>query len=145
MTGLTAEETTSIKKSFLNILGLVLESETLESRYVRCLLKWGFQLQVNPEDLRQAGVDFSNLAFSAPDKNVARLEAIYHLVHMICLDQVVEDVELELAAMYAEKLGFKPTLVGDLLKSIVTADGDGQAESSIREQVMDFLKLYSHA
>jgi hypothetical protein len=145
MTGLTAEEAISIKKSFLNILGLVLERETIESRYVRCLLKWGFQLQVDPVDVQQANVDFSNLGFSAPDNTVDRLEAIYHLVHMICLDQIVEDVELELAALYAEKLGFKATLVPELLKSIVTADGDGHAETSVREQVMDFLRLYNGA
>lgn len=142
MTGLTAEEEISIKKSYLNILGLILGREKIESRYVRCLLKWGFQLQVDPADLRKANVDFTNLTFSAPDNRAARLEAIYHLVHMICLDQVVEDVELELAALYAEGLGFKPTLVAELLKSIVTADGDGQAETPVREQVMDFLRLY---
>lgn len=145
MTGLTAEETISIKKSYLNILGLILSGEHVESRYVRCLLKWGFQLQVDPEDLREANIDFTHLTFSLPDSTVGRLEAIYHLVHMICLDQVVEDVELELAALYAGKLGFKPTLVGELFKSIITADSDGQTETSIRDQVMDFLKLYSGA
>lgn len=143
MTGLTTEETASIKKSYLNILGLFLGKERIESRYLRCLLKWGFQLQVDPEDLRKADIDFTHLAFSPPESRLGRLEAIYHLVHMICLDRIVEDVELEIAGLYAEKLGFKPTLVGELLKSIVTADGDGQRETTVRDQVMDFLKLYN--
>lgn len=60
---------------------------------------------------------------------------------MICLDQVVEDVELEVASIYAEKLGFRRSLVSDLLKSIVTADTDGTPVGDMRRQVMDFMAL----
>ena len=143
MTELTREETDSIKRSYLNIIGLFLEKEHVESRFLRCLLKWGFQLQLHPEDLRRGKVDFSQLAFALPASRVEKLETIYHLVHMICLDQVVEDVELEIAGIYAERLGFKSSLVNELVKSIVTADGDGSGEPTIREQIMDFLKLHN--
>jgi hypothetical protein len=111
MTELTEEQIRSIKKSYLNIIGLFLGEEQIEGRYLRCLLKWGFQLHVNPENLEQAHVDISNLAFSHPHKKVEKVEALYHLVYMICLDQVVEDVELEVASIYAERLGFNPSLV----------------------------------
>ena len=142
MTGLTHEQTLSLKKSYLNIVGLFLSEEKIESRYLRCLLKWGFQLHLSPEDLRQANVDISHLRFSHPEEKLEKVEAIYHLVHMICLDQVVEDVELEVAAVFAGKLGFNTSLVSDLLRSIVTADADGNAQGNVRQQVIDFLKLY---
>ena|SRR5688500_11047324 len=141
MTGLTAEQTQSVKKSYLNIVGLFLTEDKIASKYLRCLLKWGFQLHLNPEDLKTANVDLSHLEFSHPEEKVEKAEAMYHLVYMICLDQVVEDVELEVASRYAEKLGFKSSLVCDLLKSIVTADSDGSAVGNIRQQVIDFLKL----
>lgn len=141
MTGLTREQTDSIKKSYLNIIGLFLTQEKIESRYLRCLLKWGFELNVSPEDLRHAKIDFSSLKFSHPGDKLENIESIYHLVHMICLDNVVEDVELEIASMYAVKLGFKGSLVSDLLKSIVTADSDGSPPGNVRQQVIDFMKL----
>lgn len=140
MTSLTKEETDSVKKSYLNIVGLFLSQERIESKYLRCLLKWGLELGLNPDDVRYANVDITNLAFSQPGK-VERAEAIYHLVHMICLDRVVEDVELEIASIYAEKLGFERFLVSDLLKSIVTADSDGGQQGNVRQQVIDFLRL----
>jgi hypothetical protein len=141
MTGLTKEQAHSIKKSYLNILGLFLSEEKIESRYLRCLLKWGFQLQLSPEDLRQENIDISHLKFSHPAEKLEKAEAVYHLVHMICLDKVVEDVELEVASVYARKLGFKPALVSDLLKAIVTEDFDGNDHGTVRQQVIDFLKL----
>lgn len=142
MTGLTQEQTQSIKKSYLNIVGLLLREETVESRYLRCLLKWGVQLDLAPEDLRQTHVDLTNIAFAHPADKSSKVEALYHLVYMICLDQVVEDVELEIASLYAKTLGFKASVVSDLLKSIVTADSDGSPSQNIREQVIEFVNLY---
>ena len=141
MTDLTPEQIHSIKRSYLNIVGFFLSEEKIDSRYLRCLLKWGFQLHLSPEDLKHADVDLSHLKFSHPEDKVERVEALYHLVYMICLDQVVEDVELEVASLFAAKLGFRPALVSGLLKSIVTADADGPSSGSVHQQVVDFLKV----
>ncbi len=138
MTQLNIENATSVKKSYFNILALFLAKENIESRYLRCLLKWGFQLHLNPEDLKQANVDISHLKF---DDKVEKLEAIYNLVSMIYLDEVVEDVELEVATIYAEKLGLKPSVVGELFKSIATEMYDEAKLASVRQEIMDFLKL----
>lgn len=141
MIHLTKEQLHSVKRSYLNILGLFLGKEQLESRYLRCLLKWGFQLHLNPDDLKQANIDISDLKFSHPEK-LEKLEAIYHLVYMIYLDKVVEDVELEVATIFAEKLGFKPSVVRELFQSIATAAYDQSKPRNVRQEVMDFLKVY---
>lgn len=136
------KQTDAIKRSYLNIVALFLEQQKIESRYLRCLLRWGFELNVTPEDLFEMNIDFSKITFSDPGDKIQKVESIYHLVHMICLDRVVEDVELEIASIYASKLGFKPSLIGDLVKSIVTADTDGAPLGNVRQQVTDFLSLY---
>lgn len=141
MTDLSKEQIHSVKKSYLNILGLFLGQDKLESRYLRCLLKWGFQLHLNPDDLKQANIDLSSLKFSHPEK-LQKLEAIYHLVYMIYLDKVVEDVELEVATIFAEKLGFKASVVRELFQSIATANNDEMKAQNVRQEVMDFLKIY---
>jgi hypothetical protein len=142
MVDLSKEQIQSVKKSYLNILALFLGQEKIESRFLRCLLKWGFQLQLNPDDLSQANIDISHLQFTHPEEKVTKLESIYHLVCMIYLDRVVEDVELEVATVYAQKLGFSPAVVADLFNSIATRDYDYDSPGSVRQEVMDFLKLH---
>jgi hypothetical protein len=142
MTELKKEQLHSVKKSYLNILALFLGREKIESKYLRCLLKWGFQLHLNPEDLKQANIDISSLKFSHPEEKIEKLESIYHLVYMIYLDDVVEDVELEVATIYGEELGFKSYVVSELFKSIVTAAYDQKKRGNVHQEVMDFLKLH---
>jgi hypothetical protein len=142
MSDLNKEQLISVKKSYINILALFLGKEKIESRFLRCLLKWGFQLHVSPDDLRNANIDIASLKFANPEGKVERLESIYHLVYMIYLDEVVEDVELEVATIYAMELGFKSDVVSELFRSIVTADYDRKRRRNVHKEVMDFLKIH---
>lgn len=139
---LNKEHLASVKKSYFNILALFLGQPKIESRYLRCLLKWGFQLNLNPEDLRNANVDISSITFSHRGEKLEKLEDVYHLVYMIYLDEVVEDVELEVATIYAEQLGFKSNIVSELFKSIATAAYDESKPRNVKSEVIDFLQLY---
>ncbi len=139
---LNKEHLDSVKRSYFNILGLFLEADKIESQYLRCLLKWGFQLGLNPEDMRKANIDLANLTYQKPTEKVEKLEAIYHLVYMIYLDAVVEDVELEVASIFADTLGFKKTVVSDLFKSIATLDFDGASPRNVHAEVLDFLSVH---
>ncbi|HEY9004909.1 hypothetical protein [Ohtaekwangia sp.] len=139
---LDREHLLSVKNSYFNILALFLGQSKIDSRFLRCLLKWGFQLHLSPEDLAKANVDLTHLQFADPADKISKLESIYHLVYMIYLDAVVEDVELEVATIYAEQLGFRPSIVSDLFKSIATEAYDEGETRDVRQEVMDFLKLH---
>ncbi len=136
------EQLISVKRSYFNILAVFKDQEKIDSRFLLCLLKWGFQLRLNPEDLKLANIDVTNLKFAEPGDKVAKLESIYHLVYMIYLDEVVEDVELEVATIYAEKVGFKSSTVSELFKSIATAAYDQSKPRNVHQEVMDFLKIH---
>jgi hypothetical protein len=142
MTRLSKEQTDSIRKSYLNIMAMFQSQDQVPGRYLFCLLLWATELGLNPEDIRKVRSEASLSKQSIPSGKLERIEAMYHLVHMICMDQVVEDVELEIASMYAEKLGFSSSLVSDLLKSIVTAETDGTPTADVRRQVIDFMNLH---
>ncbi len=135
---LNSQHIASVKKSYFNILALFLAQDKIESRYLRCLLKWGFELHLTPKDLKLANVDITTLQF---DDTVEKLEALYNLIVMIYLDEVVEDVELEVATIYAENLGLKTSVVGELFKSIATETYDEAKLENVRLEIMDFLKL----
>lgn len=132
---------TEIKKSYFNFLSLLLEQDHLHSQEMKCLLKWSAQLKLTPEDIKEHGKDFDLPKFVLPLAEVERMEMLYHLVYIIYLDQVVEDVELEVAGYFGEKLGYSKSLVGDLFKSIATAAYDQLQPSDVRKEVLDFIKI----
>jgi hypothetical protein len=129
-----------VKSSYFNLLAVMMTSQQMESKYIRCLVKWGIWLGVNIEDLKELEI----IKATIPSDKAGRLEAIYHLIYMIYLDKVVEDVELEVATTYAEKLGFQRGLVGDLFKSIATIGYDNYSVGDVRKEVEDFLKLQNY-
>jgi len=127
----------NVKGSYFNLLAAFISTEKTESRYIRCLIKWGIQLGINVDDLKA----LEKAKGAIPADEAGKLEALYHLVYMIYLDKVVEDIELEVASVYAEKLGFQKGLVGDLFKSIATSRYDSQTDLDVRREVAEFLKL----
>ncbi|GIV36191.1 MAG: hypothetical protein KatS3mg032_0570 [Cyclobacteriaceae bacterium] len=60
---------------------------------------------------------------------------------MIYLDKVVEDVELEVATRYAEKLGFPPRLVSELFTAVATADEEGIPLDAVQNRIEEFMRM----
>ncbi len=136
---LTHEELESVKSSYMQLLLLFLGSESINSKYVYCLLKWGVQLNINLDDIKSYERIAADREF---DSNADKARALFNLVFMIYLDDVVEDVELEIAIMYARELGIDSSLVGDFFKAIATAPFDGRSTADVREELQDYLRLY---
>src|SRR5713226_8439261 len=118
-----------VKRSYFNLLAVFKSAGKIDGKYLACIVKWGMQLAVNVSDLKE----LEKTDIIIPSDKAGRIEAIYHLVYMIYLDKVVEDLELEVAAVYAEKLGFEKALVGDLFKSIATIAYDQISSQDIQK------------
>ncbi|MBS1682724.1 MAG: hypothetical protein JST48_13505 [Bacteroidetes bacterium] len=127
-----------VKKSYFNLLAVYKTTGNMEGKYLPCIVKWGIQLGINISDL----TDLERTTPTIPTDKPSRIEALYHLVYLIYLDKVVEDLELEVAAAYAEKLGFEKGLVGDLFKSIATMAYD-KSSSDMQRDVEDFIKVHN--
>ena len=136
---LSTEEITSVKQSYMLILKHFLSKEMVESRFITCLLKWGVHLNVDVQDIKQ----YETLTpGQLPDSVEEKAAAIFNLVHMIYLDDMVEDIELEVAIIFARYLGLDTSLVGEFFKAIATAPFDDMSSADIRSEIMDYLKLY---
>jgi len=127
-----------VKKSFFHLLAAFTRDHQVNSQYIRCFIKWGIQLGININDLK----NLETISIIPNDKP-SKLTAIYHLVYMFYLDRVVEDIELEVATAYAEKIGFSKELVGDLFKSIATQKYDLHSVHNVKSEIEDFLKLHN--
>lgn len=137
----TAHHLLEIKKSYFNLLALLMEQDRIDREHVRCFLKWGFQLRLSPDDVRIHGDEFNFRKFKVPEDKVERMEILYHIIYMIHMDRIIEDAELEVAVLFAQKLGFDRKLVGDLFKSIATISYDLSTPMDVRKEVLDFMKI----
>ena len=139
MDNLSDSEKHKIKKSYFNLLALFLSMPYVESRFVRCLVKWSVQIGISADDIVKLGKDLTSLTYSHPESKDDKLQSLYHLVYMIYLDKVMEDVELEVAMIYAEKIGLDKNVVVKLFQSIATAPADGITPDRLEREVLEFM------
>lgn len=135
---LSEQEYNSVKRSYFNIYQLFINEDNIPKRFVDCVVKWGVQLEITETEYNDVIKTREQFQFVAPPRDEA-IEQIYDLVYMIYLDNVVEDVELEVAMKYAERLGFQPHVVGDLLKAIVAAPADGMDHVQVKKEIKQWL------
>jgi hypothetical protein len=128
-----------LKEDYFNLLALFINEPQVDSRFVRCLIKWSVQIGITPEDMVKLGKDLDKLIYLAPQTKEEKLKSVYHLVYMIYLDRVIEDVELEIAMVYAEKIGLNKIVVAKLFQSIATANSDGINPEQLEKEVLDFM------
>jgi hypothetical protein len=136
---LNEEEYQDVKKAFFNIFSFFLDTEPESVEFHDCIYKWGIQLGVGKDVLDFFVSEPSTIKFEKPDTRLKALEQVYDLVYMIYLDGIVEDVELKVASKFAQSLGFEEYIVGELLKSIVTAPYDGISGREVRKELHNFL------
>jgi hypothetical protein len=133
---LNEREYQSIKTSFFRVFHTCLNKDMISKEVVGCLFKWAIQLHI---DEREVGdLNPEQYKKNNEDRDLV-LEDIFNIVYMIYLDNKVEDIELKVVSQYAQEMGFKPHLVNDLLKAIVTAPFDGYDYQDVRNQLKDIL------
>lgn len=141
MEQLTSQDKEKLKKDYFNLLALFFNEPLVESRFARCFIKWGVQLEINADDVVKFGKDITQLSYSAPQNHQDKILSVYHLVYMIYLDKVIEDVELEVAMKYAEKIGLDKIVVAKLFQSIATAPADGISPELLEKEVLSFINF----
>ena len=137
---LNKDEYNSVRKSFFNIFALFIKTESISSQMMDCIFKWGIQLGISRDELHFILNKPDAIQYVEPENQIEAIEHVYDIVYMIYLDGIVEDVELEVTMKYAENLGFKPHIVGDLLKAIVTAPHDGLDKTQVRKELSSLLE-----
>ena len=136
---MSKEELISVRNSYLNILTLFLAKDKVDSKYVGCLIKWAVQLQFEGEDLRDIETNFHKLAFNMPETSADKLDAIIDLVRMIYMDNVVEDIEMELASIYAEQLGFEKHAIAEIFLGLSTGSIKGEALNDVKDDLKKII------
>lgn len=96
-------------------------------------------MQISEQDIVKLGKDLVELKYNSPQTEEEKLKSVFHLVYMIYLDRVIEDDELEVAMVYAEKIGLKKDVVPNFFQTIATAYVDGISPETLEREVIDFV------
>ena len=139
MEPLTPRQKEQISSSYFNLLAHMLRQPALPSEQVRCLIRWALQLGLKPDSLLKAART-SFIGEKQPTERREKLRTVFHLVYMTCLDQVIEDSELDVAQIYADYLGLEETAVSTIFQSITTADYDELSAEEMEEQIIAVLE-----
>jgi hypothetical protein len=137
---LNEKELGSVRKCYNNIFSLLLK-DSVSPEVKACILKWGLQLGIPKSELDIKMKTLKSFNFSFPTDRLNALEEVYDLVYMIYLDGIVEDIELEVAMDYAEKLGLNRKIVGDIFTALATAPHDGLKSHQVRQELKGLLEM----
>ena len=133
-------EADRLKDSYLNILSYSVKDLKLNKGKLDCIRRWGVDMGIPEDEIQFIYQHPDSVEFEVPSTRLEGIEQVYDLVYFIYLDGVVEDVELEIMMDYAQVLHLPAMVVGDVLKAIDTASGDGITLTAVREDLKGILE-----
>ncbi len=136
---LNTHEIDSLRRSYYNLLAHFIQRSSVKEGFIDGIFKWGVQLNISKKEIYNIIGNPQTVNFQEPKDRHEAIRWVYDLVYMIYLDGKVEDIELEITTEYAQKLGFKPYIVNDLLKAIVTAPYDGIGDDDVKLEIKNIV------
>jgi hypothetical protein len=139
-TNLNKKELESVKQTLFVIYSFFSRQTPAKRRFVSCIRKWAQQLEVSNAELEQnSDKPFKKIKDSS---DIYAIDSLYDLIYLIHMDDVLEDVEIELAMVYAENLGFESHAVGDFVRSIVRAPHYDVQQLQVKEDLKEILNIH---
>jgi hypothetical protein len=138
MAALSERQQQQVTTSFFNLLAMFPAADNIRSAYAKCMIRWALQLGLKADDITA----YDRAPFHIPTTRTEKIRSAFHLVYMICLDHRVEDEELELARMYAERIGLNGTVIAGLFQSISTAEYDELDPQEMEREIVGFFEQF---
>jgi len=136
---LNKQEYESVVQTLFKVRGFALSQSPVKDRFMKCINKWAAELGIPEKSLAEQEVE--QVRRVEGEYDVFAVEALYDLVYLIHMDDILEEVELEIAMDYSEALGFKPHVVGDLAKAIVEAPHYDVQGLKLKEELQELLSI----
>ena len=76
-----------------------------------------------------------------PLNDSERFDDLFDLVHLMLVDGIIHESEIDFCMVMAEKLGFKKAIVGVLVRKISMNIANGLNREGIKADVSNFLKF----
>lgn len=132
MEQLTDHQKKALSASYFAVLEFMLKQPALAAGHARCLIHWALHLELNAHHLQNN----ARAEAKIPEDRTDKLRMVFHLVYMACLDDVIEDAEVEVAQLFARHLGLEDTVASTMFQAITTADYDELSAEEMENQIL---------
>ena len=132
--GLDDNEDNRKKLSYIkNLLDIAEADGTVDEDEKTMIFAAATKVGVTAEEMKRIINDPRSIDFFIPTNNEERLEQVYNLVLMMMVDGEVNNEEILLCKIFAERLGYDYHIIDSLVASIKENIGKGLArEASIK-------------
>jgi uncharacterized tellurite resistance protein B-like protein len=118
---LSQEEVQSHIRTLYLLAGIDQKLMPSEMEYLYVL---GLRNRLNAWEVDQIIANQADIGFKLPDDPEARIQQLYELIKMMLVDNRLDEREAALCVRVAEEMGFNKTLVGGLVRTLVTCADD---------------------
>ena len=136
---LAAYQQEQILERFISVLWLLYPNRVTNTEHKKCLIKWAGQLGLNPDEILAAHTDVERPR-PKPETKPEKIRAVYNLMLLICMDQVIQEEELEIAEQYAVAIGLNKSIIRALFDSILIARNSELTPEAMEAQIITYFQ-----
>lgn len=129
-----------LKSHFLNLFNWASIDEDQADAEMQYLYELGKKWNISENELLQILQKPQEITFVKPDSTAECIYQLYDLVCMMLIDDKVDEREVALCVKIAIKLGFEPHIVGDLVKTLITAADDHIPKETVQKELLNWLE-----
>jgi hypothetical protein len=127
-----------IMERFYSVIWLLYPNQITNPAHQKCLVKWGTQLGLNPTEILTAHNN-ADSPTPKPETKSEKIRAVYNLLMLICMDQVIQEEELEIAEQYAVAIGLNKSIIRALFDSILATRNSELTPESMEAQIITYF------
>jgi len=136
---LEGKEAKKRKSHFKNLVTLSMVDGVLRESELQLLYALGRKLKLSEKEIKSVLKNPHKIKFTPPTDPKERFFQLFDLIAMMMIDKHVDRQELDLCMTIASGLGFRPTVVQDLVNKIVGGITESVPKEKLRTEISDFL------
>lgn len=133
------KKTKGIKSHISNLVAIAKSDGHFSMAEKRLIFEIGKKNGVSNEKVKDIIKSEEPIKFKIPKNDSLRFDQVADLAEMLLADGSYDESEIEVCIEIAEKLGFKKSIVGVLVRKIVTGLSNGQTKEELKNECGNFL------
>lgn len=127
------------KSHFKNLIGLAATDGNIGPNERELILQIGKRIGMTKKEVESV-LKSGNIAFSPPETPEERFEQLYDLVLVMLIDGTIHQREMDYCLEMAMAMGFRPTVVNELIDFIVEQANKGAQKEQVKSEAAEFLE-----
>ena len=133
--GLFKEGKVGAKSHMKNLLEMAMVDGHFDSVEMELLNKIAKRHSISEKQLKQIQQNMEAIHFEIPKDEATKFAQLYDLVHMMVIDNYVDQEEIKLCTIFAKKFGYKEKNVKELVDSVASNIRNNQTFNDTKTRV----------